>query len=1151
MVVGLTNKRLGEVTMVTFVNGRSGSGKTHYMFEQIASILSQNKQAQIFIVAPDQMSFQMEYELLNRLSTQAMAGVQVVGLSRLVTQLLNIYKPLVYQKLDVLAQKILLQQVAFTLEEQLAIYKTAIKKPEFINFVHKFMQEMNGATITITEILANINKASQPLLYDKITEIGGIVADYHIQKQTDIFDSSDQYKQFINLLTIPKMQAILANVYVFIDGYYTFNQQEFTIISGIMRYAKSAMITFCLTRQVDAPNLFEVVKKQYQIFLQEFPTAEIIELIGENQRFINNAILAQIEANYNNPITLAVPVVDASIIAVRIFEHRQAEITHVAKKIRQQLLSQEIRAQEIAVFVPSISQYISDIEYIFAQYDIPYYLDIKEKMLVHPVMSWLHLLTTITANNWQVDKIISLVQNPFFCWQNNISKADLYLFLTQMEQIKIPYKSIWQNDNYWKYYDNPQILNSTENNEKTVRIKEVRRKIFEHITSFELLINKKYQNTTECLSKHFEFIRNLNVLTYLEEMDIPQSSYTKHLTKQQYRTAVWKMLVHIFEQINLAIGHLPYNQESYLFAFILGLEEAEFSGVPNGFDAVMVGDFERSRFQTLHQEAIETKMGVQYGYILGMIDKFVPHGEARNGILSDSEIIYLQKNNQFQDVLVQEQAMSYQLFRFYTMFTSIAKSVQLSYYLKDGIYLDEVCYPSTILEQFGNKGFNVPFIIEKTNDLENYQYMTPRALTQQLAQIYHQQTLEKQILQQIVAQLDNCFIASLQNATNYNNKIILATEVPIPENISMTQIETFNNCPYQYFLKYVLRLKEQYSGNFEPFQSGTIVHSGMEEIVKTAIVNQNKLSDISLENQYNILTNYFEQMREKMQKLPLFRQYINHFLFDNLKKMVTEKLEYINENEAMSDFYPKYTEVELPALTVELPNTTKRIIGKVDRLDINSDNNLFRIVDYKSSRKTIDFDRLLDGVQLQLPLYSYLAAQKHENLQFSGSMYVMIDDKYIRFEDAKANLQDLLQQTIRATGFFLNDNKSLEAFDTRLENDNKSRSISYERTKNGTPTVHSMVMEADEIEMMQEYVVKKAIETVTKIVKNEFSITPRREQYDMDTTPCKYCQFRRICQFDEKLNCYREVKKIANATNFKAKKEQFLTSVKTKFEESE
>lgn len=69
--------------MLQFIMGRSGSGKTFYLTEQICKAVESGQASSVLFLVPEQQSFEMEKTMLNLLGPKDCRRVEVLSFSRL------------------------------------------------------------------------------------------------------------------------------------------------------------------------------------------------------------------------------------------------------------------------------------------------------------------------------------------------------------------------------------------------------------------------------------------------------------------------------------------------------------------------------------------------------------------------------------------------------------------------------------------------------------------------------------------------------------------------------------------------------------------------------------------------------------------------------------------------------------------------------------------------------------------------------------------------------------------------------------------------------------------------------------------------------------------------------------------------------------
>ena len=225
---------------------------------------------------------------------------------------------------------------------------------------------------------------------------------------------------------------------------------------------------------------------------------------------------------------------------------------------------------------------------------------------------------------------------------------------------------------------------------------------------------------------------------------------------------------------------------------------------------------------------------------------------------------------------------------------------------------------------------------------------------------------------------------------------------------SVTELESYAKCPFQYFANKGLKLgakDDELEDGLSNLERGSLLH----EVIFTFCYNRREQKYPSIrqctsnvfeeaKQQLNdILDNISEDYRLKRNEPPIGEN--NLFWEADVEKLRVALYKWL-EAERTNDIpvLPRYFEVgfgpEDKARRTELkrdpefsPTTSisigdVRMTGKIDRIDIG--NGVFTIVDYKTGSSTIRMPEILSGQSLQLPVYLQIAKELLESKGGTG-----------------------------------------------------------------------------------------------------------------------------------------------------------------------
>ena len=273
-------------------------------------------------------------------------------------------------------------------------------------------------------------------------------------------------------------------------------------------------------------------------------------------------------------------------------------------------------------------------------------------------------------------------------------------------------------------------------------------------------------------------------------------------------------------------------------------------------------------------------------------------------------------------------------------------------------------------------------------------------------------------------------------------------------------------------------------------------------------------------------------------------------LVKRLKKVISISIKYIIQTLKESNFEIYGTEMEfgnsesskyLP-IELKLDNGKKvKITGKIDRVDIAKmpDGRYIRIIDYKSSTKDIDLNKVISGLQLQLLTYvdaicENESKQKLEEevqnniMKPAGALYfALTDPKSIVKNREDANdetIEKRIKEHFKMKGLILADINIIKAMDANLESGKSDKIPVTLNTSGEINYSKSSTVTREEFEKLQKFATHIIKKISNEILEGNIELRPYYSVKEK-RTPCSYCEYKSICQFNPKFknNSYRFV----------------------------
>ena len=296
-----------------------------------------------------------------------------------------------------------------------------------------------------------------------------------------------------------------------------------------------------------------------------------------------------------------------------------------------------------------------------------------------------------------------------------------------------------------------------------------------------------------------------------------------------------------------------------------------------------------------------------------------------------------------------------------------------------------------------------------------------------------------------------------------NNKLLL----------SYSSMDNYYHCAFKYYINNILKLNP-YEETFYT-KIGTLFHDVLEKSLKNNDDYKKywdeHVNNLELTNKEKFFINNLEETCK--------------FTVETIKK----QLEYISLDKT------KYEE----KIFINKDKTTKiTFMGIIDKLMYKEefDKTLVAVIDYKTGNTSIDLNKTIYGLSMQLPIYLYLA-------QNSGLKNVKIAGFYLQNIINKENDEN----NLKLNGYSSSNKEILYKFDSSYENSNLIKSM---RTKSdGDFYSYSKTLNEIEINNLIKLVDKKIEEAANNILEANFDINPKK--INGINIGCEYCTFKDIC----------------------------------------
>ena len=1081
------------------IYGKSGSGKSSYIYNEINNKIKENKKEKIYIITPEQFSFTAEKKLME--NKTSIINAEVITFNRMAYRVMNEVGGVIQNNLTKCGKSMLIYSILQKEKKNLNLLN---KSDENIDLAMRTISEFKKNQVSIDELKKETENIKDNYLKIKLQDLILIYEKFNNNIENKYIDETDLLTKLSENI---EKTNLFKNAEFYIDEFVGYTKQELEIIKKLLNICKNVTITFCIDNlelnSSPDTDIFYPNKITLNKILKLLNNNEKIETVNLNKiyRFKNEELIYLENYLYN----LKIKKYEKEIKNINLFlsKNQYAEIEYVAKNIVQLIKNEKYKFNEIGIITKNVKQYASLIKAIFTKYDIPVYIDEKKDLNQNILIRYILSILEIIIKNYSYEAVFNYLKIDFL----EIEEDDIF----KLEKYCIKYGI--KNNKFKK--DFIYEINKEEIN----YLNELRKKIINPIINLEKKINKK-QNIKNIIKEIYLFLINENIENKLKEKINKLNNENKFELAKELKIS-YEIIINIFDEITNIFSDEEMTLKDFYKIFQIGLKNSSLGKIPSNQDGVTVGDTERSR--THKVKAI---------FIIGLNDGIFPSVNKDEGFLNDTDRSFL-KDNGIELAKGTLENLYDDNFNIYKAFTTAEEKLFLSYCQSDTD--GKSLRPSTLILKI-KKIF--PKLKEENDIIENKKYLiNEKELYEQfISKIflnYDNKKINNEIFLLYKYFLENKkYKKILKNNLNYIKKLKIPEKIK-KENIqklygnklktSVSKLETFKSCPYEYFLQYSLKIKEKEELKIKNLDTGSFMHEVINSFFEEINDKKINIKEIDDEQTEKIINEIIEKKLENNKNYIFTATEKYKLLVERLKRIILKALKYIILGLKSSDFSIIGTEVEFDEkkgkykpIKINLENgKTVEIVGKIDRIDIAKDENnkYIRIIDYKSSIKDIDYTNIYAGLQLQL--ITYLDAMcKIEDFIPAGILYFNLLEQMISSEKkmTEEEIEEKIKNNFKMKGLILADVKVAQMQDNNLMPSTSSKIIPAYMDKTGTLSPKkSSIATKEEFEKLQKYVNNTIKEISEEILKGNIELKP---YYKNKKTPCEYCSYKNICEFN-------------------------------------
>jgi len=1121
---------------VQFILGRSGTGKTRYCIRSVVDALMEQSGQQLILLVPEQATYQAERAILADERISGYNRLHVLSFDRL--QFLLLGKNTALPRLSRIGRQMIVHRILRENRNKLKLFGTETAWSGLSQQMARTITELHQYAKTPEDIERLLSEMAQDerqrLAFLKFTDIALIFSEYLKFIETDYIDPDAQIMRACRAVSTSNLAR---GARLWVDGFAGFTTAEFAILAELLKAVKDAYIALCLDpaefdfknpgiEKLDEVGLFNPTERIYcDLFeLVKKSRLKIAEplVLDKAIRFSQSRELAHVERNIFKLNAAKMPA--SENIHIISAPNERVEVQFVGGRIRRLVREKNFRYRDIAVIASDIDRYEHYIKAYFEDYGVPYFIDKRRPLNHHPliqlVSSALQVITggfsysdifaylktdLVPVNNYDVD----MLEN--YCLAYGISAHD------------------WQSEKPWHFagQDNDRF--------DEMRVNDIRKEAGGPLLELKDKLSssdgqKKKLGAEEFTRVIFGFLERISVKETLDEW-IKQANEKKDFATADEHRQFYNQFVDIFDELVEVFAGQTMTAEDYLAILHSAFSQMTLAFIPPALDQVLVGSIERSRHPDLRAV-----------FLIGATQKQFPVPVVTDSILTDEDRIAAESAD-FPLAAASNRTLVERQYLAYIAFTRPSEYLWVTYPSVDdkgtavvrSQFIDDL---ESLFENLNEESITVQQIDigNVYDEAELADLLCSRLGRDYLLPAGDDDGKYDELLDAICSDEHLSSLGSkVLYALNYDNHASLDADTvkelfgPRIES-SATRLGTFAACPYQYFARYTLELKERQEFKFEPLDVGSFYHRVLDALLKRLHAEGKDFATIDDGKLVALLKEEIEEFTRTDSFISNFvsRRGYNEFIVNSAGGILEDCVLAIAKMVRAGSFRPKFSEVSfgkpgdaqqtLGNFELVLPD--KRVLsmdGKIDRLDFADvdGRKVALIFDYKRKDKSPSWWKLYYGLDLQLPIYMLAARCSGGTDSVAGAFFIPIesDVKVV----ALSKLSDMTERFVhKAKGIF--NGRFARELDVNVSGDSKF--YNFYVTKDGEPYgnyENRGAVKPGDFAKLLDFAERKVIALAMEIASGRITVSPCRTG---TTAACSYCKYKALCRFDWQINDY-------------------------------
>jgi ATP-dependent helicase/nuclease subunit B len=374
-------------------------------------------------------------------------------------------------------------------------------------------------------------------------------------------------------------------------------------------------------------------------------------------------------------------------------------------------------------------------------------------------------------------------------------------------------------------------------------------------------------------------------------------------------------------------------------------------------------------------------------------------------------------------------------------------------------------------------------------------------------------------------------------ALAYHNDAALSAEAaaglfPAPLRASVSQLETWSECPFKHFVRHGLRLGRREDPDVTAVDLSNAYHRVLDGVVADLCDKPGGWQKATAAAAKPVVGNHVAAVGQSLRGDLLHGTARNRYLLGRIERSSRRAVDGLLKSASLGTLRPDAMSIRFgsgkdrPSYTVTTPaGDVVELSGRIDRVDRCGDGYEIVLIDYRLKADAMRLDKVYHGIRLQL-----FAGALVMNRGPARSRAVGLLDWPITISLQGENHPDDAVQPddphflIRDKPRGVIDAGSISAFHAGFDG-SSSPVVSIKINKTGElgDRDRTDAVTAEELESLLGFVERKLGEIAGNITAGEIAVKPYMIG---EETPCPRCDYRSVCRFEPGINTYHQLQRM-------------------------